>query len=390
MSTKNSTSQAPTFEGRPLARPNDDIEDQGLAFDLRTLENRQARTGRLNAVSRRGFLSLFGLSVGSATLTACGINSSSSSTASSSTSTSATSTAATDELAEMPTETNGPYPADGTNGPDVLEQVGVERKDIRSSIGGGETANGVPATLRMNIVDMANNNRPMTGAAVYVWHCDATGRYSMYSEGLENETYLRGVQTVNDEGYVEFTTIVPGCYEGRYPHIHFEVFPEIDSISDASNNVLVSQIVVPDAVTEPTYATDNYASSVTPKSHMTLDKDNVFGDGADLQTPTVTGGVKSGFEMTITVGVDTTTEQTGGTMAGPGGDSGPGGGNGGPGGQPPAGNPPGGTPPTGNPPSGNPPSGNPPNGNTANGNPASGNASSAGSQTSTSAGSQAA
>lgn len=122
----------------------------------------------------------------------------------------------------MSTETAGPYPGDGSNGPDVLEQVGVERSDIRSSIGGGATASGIPLKLKMNIIDMAQSNAPLAGAAVYIWQRDAAGRYSMYSSGLEEETYLRGVQVAGDDGSVEFTTIVPGCYKGRWPHIHFE------------------------------------------------------------------------------------------------------------------------------------------------------------------------
>ncbi|WKD57738.1 Chlorocatechol 1,2-dioxygenase [Corynebacterium capitovis DSM 44611] len=140
----------------------------------------------------------------------------------------------------METETSGPYPGDGSNGPDVLEQVGVQRKDIRGSIGGGATASGIPLSVTMNIIDMTNSNSPMAGAAVYMWHCNAEGEYSMYSAGLENETYLRGVQVTGDDGSVEFTTIVPGCYSGRWPHIHFEVFSSVDDITDSTKAILTS------------------------------------------------------------------------------------------------------------------------------------------------------
>ena len=130
---------------------------------------------------------------------------------------------ATSELTEMSGETAGPYPGDGSNGADVLETSGVERSDIRSSIDGGTTVEGVPLDITMTIIDMAGGDVPMEGAAVYLWQCDAAGQYSMYSEGVEEETYLRGVQIADAQGKVTFTSIFPGCYAGRWPHLHFEV-----------------------------------------------------------------------------------------------------------------------------------------------------------------------
>ena len=70
----------------------------------------------------------------------------------------------------------------------------------------------------------------MPGAAVYLWHCDADGNDSLYSNGVTGENYLRGVQEADANGQVHFTTIVPGCYAGRWPHIHFEVFDALSSV----------------------------------------------------------------------------------------------------------------------------------------------------------------
>lgn len=338
------------FEGRPLDRQAEDVEDQGLAFDLTTMQTR---------VSRRKLLGMLGVGAGSAALAACAPASTSLSSSSSATPSAATTaTSASASLTEMKTETAGPYPGDGSNGPDVLEKVGVQRRDIRGSIGGGATASGVPLTLKMNIIDMVNNNAAMTGAAVYVWHCEAAGKYSMYSSGLEDETFLRGVQLTGNDGSVEFTTIVPGCYEGRWPHIHFEVFSSVDDITDATKAILTSQIAVPEEVCKAVYETDNYADSVSPFSHTTLATDNVFSDGWDQQLPQSSGSVQSGYEFTIDVPIDTTTPNSGGGAApnpggGPGEMSRPGGTP--PTGAPPAGGPggpggPGGTPPTGAPP----------------------------------------
>lgn len=339
--------QPRNFEGRVLPRQNDDPEDQGLVFDLTTIEHR---------LSRRKLLGMFGIDAGSAALAACSTSqtgaassSSSETSAAASSTASSASAAPSTELTEMNSETAGPYPGDGSNGPDVLEKVGVQRSDIRGSIGGGAAASGVPLKLRMNIIDMVNGNAPIAGAAVYIWHCDAAGQYSMYSSGLEDETYLRGVQVTGEDGSVEFTTIVPGCYEGRWPHIHFEVFSSDDDIADASNAILTSQIAVPADTCEAVYSTDNYGDSVTPYSHITLESDNVFSDGWEQQTPEIAGGVQSGYSATIDVPIDTTTPNSGGGAApnmggGPGDSSGPGG-------MPPQGGP-GGTPPSGMPPRG--------------------------------------
>lgn len=326
--TVNGANETPkAFEGRVLPNQAEDPKDQGLIFDMATIENR---------LSRRKLLGIFGLGAGTAVLAACA-PSTSSTTSASPAAPSSTTEQLTEMNTEMNTETAGPYPGDGSNGPDVLEKVGVERSDIRGSIGGGSTASGVPLKLKMHIVDMVENNSPMAGAAVYIWHCDAAGRYSMYSSGLEDETYLRGVQVTGDDGSVEFTTIIPGCYEGRWPHIRFEVFSSVEDITDATNAILTSQIALPSEVCDAVYQTDNYTDSVTPFGRITLDTDNIFSDGWEQQTPEVSGDIQSGYNATLFVPIDTTTPNSGGGAA-PGMDSGPGG-PGGPGGTPPSGAP---------------------------------------------------
>ena len=96
---------------------------------------------------------------------------------------------------EIPEETSGPFPGDGSNGANVLTQSGIVRSDITSSFGSSTTkAEGVPVSITMTINDFANNKSPLAGGAVYVWHCDREGRYSLYSQGVTNENYLRGVQ----------------------------------------------------------------------------------------------------------------------------------------------------------------------------------------------------
>ena len=120
-----------------------------------------------------------------------------------------------------PEATAGPSPGDGSNGPSVLSQTGVVRRDIRTSFAGlSGTADGVPLRVVLTIVS-GSTCAPLTGRAVYIWHCDRLGRFSLYSTGATTQNYLRGVPQTDANGTVTFTSIFPACYAGRWPHIHF-------------------------------------------------------------------------------------------------------------------------------------------------------------------------
>ncbi|MDV7198612.1 hypothetical protein R4172_13705 [Rhodococcus kroppenstedtii] len=213
------------------------------------------------------------------------------------------------------------------------------RSDVTSSLDGGTTVAGVPLSMTFTVTDLANGNRPFEGVAVYLWQCDAAGLYSMYSEGAEDETYLRGVQVADAAGTVTFDTIVPGCYSGRWTHIHFEVYPDVASATTADNAIATSQVAFPRDMLDTVYQLDTYPGSASNLARIgTLDDDNVFGDGYDLQMGTFTGDPTSGYVGSLAVAVDTTTAPTAGAAPGGGG---PGGG------MPPMG---GGTPPAGGPP----------------------------------------
>lgn len=222
-----------TYEGRLLPKQDEELVDQGLQFDLGTL-------------SRRTALRVLGIGGGSLALAACARSTSAPATTSTTdagSATTSTSTSSVTGLTEIPDETAGPYPGDGSNGADVLEQSGVVRSDLTTSFGSSTTrAEGVPMTLELTITDLASSGDPFEGVAVYVWHCDREGRYSMYSEGVEEENYLRGVQIAGADGVVTFTSIFPACYDGRWPHIHFEVYPDEASITDASKAIATSQV----------------------------------------------------------------------------------------------------------------------------------------------------
>ncbi|GAB2771381.1 intradiol ring-cleavage dioxygenase [Terrabacter koreensis] len=266
--------------------------DRGLVFDLRTLVDR-----------RRALTLLGGLGVAGA-LAACSTSSpttAGSAAASGSVSSTAGSGAA---LVEAPDETAGPFPGDGSNGQNVLDDSGIVRQDIRSSIGSSTTtAEGVPLTIKLTVKDLSTSSA-LVGAAVYAWHCDRDGLYSMYSQGAEDENYLRGVQATDESGTATFTSIYPGCYAGRWPHVHFEVYSKVEDATSSGPIVKTSQIALPQAACEAVYATSGYEQSVGNLSRVSLQSDNVFGDdGGAHQLATMSGSASTGYTAALTIGV---------------------------------------------------------------------------------------
>jgi protocatechuate 3,4-dioxygenase beta subunit len=133
--------------------------------------------------------------------------------------------------------------------------------------------------------------------------CDRLGRYSLYNQGVTNQNYLRGVQEADANGRLTFTAIFPGCYAGRWPHIHFEVYPSLAGATSVANKVATSQIALPKSACDLVYATAGYQSSVTNLAQVSLATDNVFRDGSALELATVTGSVASGFSASLTVAI---------------------------------------------------------------------------------------
>ena len=287
--------------GRKLHDPSEPIFDQGLAFDLETLlmDRRQAMK----------LLGKAGLAAGLFTIVGCapGAILSSASSSASTSSSSAASAAADASCDVIPEETAGPFPGDGSNGPDMLNQSGVVRSDIRSSFGTSTTvAEGVPLTIKLMIQDLANDCAPLAGAAVYLWHCNRAGEYSLYSSGVTGENYHRGVQETDSNGVATFTSIYPACYSGRWPHIHFEVYPSLAKATDQANKIATSQIALPKDTCDLVYATDGYSQSVSNLTQVSLASDNVFGnDGGVHQLGTISGSVSGGLTVALAVPVQT-------------------------------------------------------------------------------------
>jgi protocatechuate 3,4-dioxygenase beta subunit len=266
----------------------------GLAHDVATLLHRRRALQLLGGV---GLIALVGCSDDDAASSADGA-----ATTAGSPSTGAT-TSAGGECAPLPEETGGPFPGDGSNGPNVLDDSGVVRSDIRSSFGSASgRAEGVDLAIDLTVL-AADGCTPLEGAAVYLWHCDREGRYSLYSQGAEDENYLRGVQVAGAGGRLRFTSTFPGAYPGRWPHIHFEVYDSVEQATSGGQPRTTSQLALPEDACRAVYGTSGYEDSVGNLAQTPLDTDMVFRDGVGAQMASVTSSASAGYTASLSLAV---------------------------------------------------------------------------------------
>lgn len=201
--------------------------------------------------------------------------------------------------AEIPSETQGPFPADGSNGPNVLSNPDVVRRNLTTSFAGmNGTAEGVPTSIELTLVD-ADTGAALVGAAVYLWHCTADGRYSVYE--VTEQNYLRGIQVSDESGRLRFDTVFPGCYGGRWPHCHFEIFDSLGDAAAGGPARKTTQLALPEAECRLVYEDGRYGNSASNLDRLSLSSDMVFRDGWSDQLADVTGDNESGYTVTLTV-----------------------------------------------------------------------------------------
>lgn len=187
-----------------------------------------------------------------------------------------------------PEETAGPFP---TKTPSSLVT-----NDIRSD------RTGVLLTIKITVNNANASCAALAGAIVDIWHCDKDGNYSEYGgSGAQSTNYtsvhfLRGRQTTDSNGLVTFTSIFPGWYSGRAPHIHVHVY------SADGSSVKVTQIAFPTDVCNTVYttATSFYTRGTQDTSNT---GDNVFADSLASELATVTGNITDGYTLTHLVTV---------------------------------------------------------------------------------------
>ena len=241
---------------------------------------------------KRGFSSLLGIAAINPLMAACknstavdpAITDGASSAAGSTNGSSAS------DCTVSPSETAGPFP--------TKVPANFVRKDIR------DDRTGVPMTMNITIKNKTTSCAALAGAVVDVWHCDKDGYYSEYggagmqSVNLTNVDFLRGRQTTNASGLAAFTTIFPGWYSGRAPHVHVHVY------NAAGKSLLVTQIAFPYAIANTLYTTGQ-AYGYTKGAQDTLnERDNVFSDGFTTELATVSGSPSTGYTLTHTIVVN--------------------------------------------------------------------------------------
>jgi protocatechuate 3,4-dioxygenase beta subunit len=184
-----------------------------------------------------------------------------------------------------PEQTEGPYYVD----------INKVRKDIT------EGRSGVPLRLRIYVVD-SDACKPIDGAAVDVWHCDALGVYSDESvENTSGQTWLRGTQLTNSSGLATFKTIYPGHYEGRTTHIHVKVHV-------GGNVVHTGQLFFTDRLSRQIYKLSPYSKDTG--SYLARGSDQIYtgshGSSSVMRVKRRGSSLKrSGLIGTITLGVAT-------------------------------------------------------------------------------------
>jgi protocatechuate 3,4-dioxygenase beta subunit len=232
-----------------------------------------------------------------------------------------------------------PLAAETTEGPYYLDLNNV-RGDLR------EDRKGAQLDLSIAVVD--ETGAPIAGAAVDIWHCDAEGTYSGFTNASavgnggggvgrgpgsggpppgaggqggpppgggngpggdqsaqsgnrsvqvatpgDSSTFLRGTQIADAAGKVSFTTVFPGWYQGRTVHIHV--------LAHVGGKVVhVGQVFFDDAFIDDVFAKNAPYSSRPARSQRNA-SDGIFrqaGGVISLATPSA-----SGYSAAVTMAV---------------------------------------------------------------------------------------
>ncbi|KAM3097603.1 intradiol ring-cleavage dioxygenase [Phormidesmis sp. 146-12] len=191
-----------------------------------------------------------------------------------------------------PQQTEGPYFVDEK----------LNRSDIRSDSKTGLVRAGVPLRLNLRVTQVNDQLcTPVKGAIVDIWHCDASGIYSDVADprfDTKGQNFLRGYQTTDASGNVQFLTIYPGWYPGRTVHIHFK----IRTASEQSHE-FTSQLYFDDAISDRVYAQEPYAKKGARS--VRNDRDGIFQQGG-TQLLLSLSPIDQGYAATFELGLQKT------------------------------------------------------------------------------------
>ena len=239
--------------------PHDDLHDRGLAFDLATLRARRPT----HAVDRRHALRLLAGAGAGVVLVACSSDSGSSASSTSSSSTSTTGAALHDHRRGRRVGRRRPagdrWPVPGRR----IQRAQRPRRERRRPPGHPlqlrRPTPARPRAIPLNIALPGRRRRlaaPPRGRRRLRVALHRRRRLPLYSDGITDQNYLRGVQAADADGNLSFTSIYPGAYDGRWPHIHFEVFQDVDTATIGGSPIVTSQIALPEGASREAYLTD--------------------------------------------------------------------------------------------------------------------------------------
>jgi protocatechuate 3,4-dioxygenase beta subunit len=190
-----------------------------------------------------------------------------------------------------PEQTEGPYFVDER----------LQRSDIRSDPADGQIKPGTQLALALQVVRLDGAGcRPLAGAQVDIWHCDALGVYSDVRDPYFNtvgQKFLRGYQITDERGDVRFLTIYPGWYPGRTVHIHFKIR---GAPAARRGYEFTSQLYFSDELTDFVHTSPPYARKGPRMARNRHDR--IFWRGGDqlLLAPSAT---TEGYSATFAIGL---------------------------------------------------------------------------------------
>ena len=191
-----------------------------------------------------------------------------------------------------PELTEGPYFIDGT----------LARSDVRANTSTGAVRQGVPLALSFGVSQLAAGRcAPLAGALVHVWQCDAVGIYPGVSDpgtrgGDATDNALRGIQTTDGGGRVNFTTIYPGWYRGRAVHIHFKIRTQ----GAGGAYEYTSQLFFPETLNDEIHARQPYAAN--GRRDTLNERDGIYrqaGNQLLLQPSRTASGLAAGIDVAL-------------------------------------------------------------------------------------------
>jgi protocatechuate 3,4-dioxygenase beta subunit len=193
-----------------------------------------------------------------------------------------------------PASTQGPYYVDEK----------LNRSDIRSDPTDGTVKQGVLLALTLNVSSINRGNcSPLKGAIVDLWQCDADGVYSDAVDpdyfSTKGKKFLRGYQLTDQNGIAKFSTIYPGWYPGRTPHIHYKIR---SPASARSPYEFVGQMYFDEGTSDRVFARPPY--SARGKRNVSNLTDRIYNRDGGRQSMVTLRPAKNGYSGTFDVALD--------------------------------------------------------------------------------------